>query len=89
MFLTFGINKFPGCIIFLFYPLKCCLFKLYNSNILFVGRIIEFDSLQHFLTFVRKKKKWYTHEKEEEWREILGGRLSLSRASVVSWPTLE
>ena len=67
MYLTFGINKFPGCIIFLFYPLKCCLFKLYNSNILFVGRIIEFDSLQHFLTFVRKKK-WYTHEKEEEWR---------------------
>ena len=29
--------------------------------------VIEFDSLQHFLTFVRKKK-WYTHEKEEEWR---------------------
>ena len=50
--------------------------------------LIEFDSLQHFLTFVRKKK-WYTHEKEEEWREILGRRLSLSKASVVSWPTLE
>ena len=37
------------------------MFKLYNSNILFVGRIMDFDSFQYSLAeeedMMRKKKK--------------------------------